>query len=242
MVSVVVLIAAAIASYAAASWPGFRPREIRVVGNTIVPTSEILARAEIERHSNIWLQNTGAAAQRILAIPYILNASVHRRPPASVTIVVSERTPFANVRNGSDEDVVDESLRVLQTGALAALPVLALDRQAALIPGETLRDPAAPALRDVLTALREHGVSALEVADRHGDVTATLPGGVTVLLGDEADAKNAVPLVQPILARFAALGRPVRVLDLRSPETPVATEGALPKVRARSVRRVPTDP
>jgi cell division protein FtsQ len=242
MVSIVLAIAAAIAGYVGASWPGFRPHEIRVVGNVVVPSSEILARAGIERRSNIWLQNTGAAAQRVSQIPYVLTASVHRRLPALVTIVVSERTPFANVRNGSGEAVVDQSLRVLQTGVLTGLPILSLPDETSLIPGETLQRPAARTLRDVLAAMRDRGLDAIELQDRQGDVAATLAGGVVVLFGDEDAAKDAVPLVQPILARFAALGRSVRTLDLRSPQTPVATEGALPKERARSVRLKPTDP
>jgi cell division protein FtsQ len=242
MVSIVVAIAVAAAGYAAAGWPGFRPHEIRVIGNVVVPSSEILARAEIDPRSNIWLQNTGAAARRIAEIPYVLKASVHRRLPAVVTIFVSERTPFANVRAAGGSGVVDETLRVLQTGALTGLPTIRLADDAALIPGTVLQETSTRAMRDVLAAMHDRGLNATEVEDVDGDVRARLAGGVIVLLGDQEQAKDSVALVQPILARFAALGRPVRILDLRSPQTPVATEGASPKVRVRRVRRLPTDP
>lgn len=242
MLGIVVAIAAVAAGYAAASWPGFRPREVRVIGNVVVPSSEILARAGIDRRSNIWLQNTGAAARRIAAIPYILRASVHRRLPATVTIVVSERTPFANVRSAQSEAVVDKSLRVLQTGSLTGLPTINIGGATPLTPGGTLEQSAVLAMRDVLMTMHDRGLNAIAVQDVDGDVSATLAEGVVVLFGDEDQAKGSAALVQPILARFTALGRRVRILDLRSPETPVATEGALPKVKARPLRRLPTDP
>lgn len=225
-VGLAALALAIVSAYAAATWPAFRPRYVRVVGNHVVGTREIVARARIDPRTNLWFQNPHAIALRVESIPFVLTARVHRRLPAIVTIDVSERTPFANVRIGSELAVVDSSLRVLELGDGPALPTLDLDSSAAVRPGATLSDSGARALRDVLFALRANGERATELRSNDGEVSTTLSGGVRVLLGDEDSASNAVPLIAPILAHFALVGRSVRVLDLRAPATPVVTESA----------------
>ncbi|HEY9085923.1 MAG TPA: FtsQ-type POTRA domain-containing protein, partial [Candidatus Tyrphobacter sp.] len=181
----------------------------------------------IDPRRNVWLQNTGAMASRIEEIPYVLTAHVHRQPPGDVTIAIVERRPFALVRSGDEMALIDASLRVLDVGgdANGAMPLLVLEPGIDLAPGRTLRQSSARALLAVTLSLRAHGVAADEVDDEGGDVRVRLPGGARVLLGDETSATKAVPLVEPILTRFALLGREVRVLDLRSPTTPVVTEG-----------------
>ncbi len=229
VVAVAALVLAGAVGYLVVAWPGFRPRHVRVIGNRIVPTAEILARAGVDPHRNVWLQNTGAMARRIESIPYVLTARVHRRPPATVIIDVTERKPFANLRALRDVALVDASLRVLQLGEGSSLPTLAYAGEIALVPGRTVDAESIRTLREILLALRAHDVDATEVSLTAGEVTAILPGGVRVLLGDEIAAPSATALVEPILTRFALLGRPVRVLDLRSPTTPVVTESDAPR-------------
>jgi cell division septal protein FtsQ len=223
MVAAVGLLVVTSLGYVAARWPGFRLHRLTVVGNAVVPTSEIVADARINRDANIWFQNTGAMARRIAAIPYIENASVHRFPPGSITIVVTERRPFANVRSGARSAVIDRSLRVLELGASKALPTFVVEAGLALVPGSTLEASGTARLRDAYLALAAQGIDATSLYEKSGDTSALLTGGVHVLLGDESDLGKAVPLVEPILARFTLLGRRVRVLDLRAPETPVVT-------------------
>lgn len=226
MLFLTALVAATLAGYFGASWPGFRPKHVRVVGNAVVPTHEILLRARIDPHRNIWLQNTAAMARRIESIPYVLRARLYRRPPAAVTIVVTERRPFALVRSGDAVALVDSSLRVLERDPVAgdSLPLLMLESRIDFVPGKYLRESSARALRDATLALRAHGVAASELRDQDGDVSARVGGGVRILLGDEANVGKAAPLVEPILTRLALLGRSAQTLDLRSPTTPVVTE------------------
>jgi hypothetical protein len=80
-------------------------------------------------------------------------------------------------------------------------------------------------MRGDLASLHAHDVSVQELDDDAGDVSVVLSSGVRVRLGDESNARTAIPLIEPILTRFALLGRFVKELDLRSPSTPVVTEG-----------------
>lgn len=239
-VGTALLAVAVAAGYYASSWPGFDAKHVRVVGNAVVPAREIVAAAEIDPRSNIWLQNAGAMARRVERIPYIFSASVHRRPPAQVTIAVRERHPFAVVSSDGESALVDPQLRVLVQGEAPQLPVLVLRSGVELVPGRFLNaGSGAAALRGVLLALRAHDVEPNELTDTNGDVSAILPGDIQILLGDESTAARATPLIEPILTRFALLGRYVRTLDLRSPTTPVVTERKLSTVsEPRSVRPV----
>ncbi|MGZ3530431.1 MAG: cell division protein FtsQ/DivIB [Vulcanimicrobiaceae bacterium] len=220
---VLLLVVAGAGGYYAASWPGFYPRHVRVVGNTVVSSSEILSRAAIAQSQNVWLQNAGAAAGRIEAIPYIATARVHRMLPADVTIDVTERKPYAVVRSGEERALVDRSLRVLSTGEVqGALPIFALRNRAQLQPGAFLKDSVLQHLRDDYDALLAGHVIVTRLAyDRFDDLDAATHDGVSILFGDDTDLEKKIPLVDPILSQVARRGRAIRAIDLRAPATPV---------------------
>ncbi len=237
------LLAAVIAGYFAITWPGFALKHLRVTGNRIVSTSEIVERAQVKRNANVWLQNTGAIARRVAAIPYILSVRVTRVPPADIVITVRERHPLAVLRSGGKSALVDRALRVLQAEPFepTSLPVFVLKPAVALRPGEFLTQQRIVAMRTALLSLRVHGVAATEIENDGGDVSAKLGNGVHLLLGDEANVTAATPLVEPILTRFALLGRFAATIDLRSPSTPVVTERRNP-VRSRAKAKTSAQP
>lgn len=207
----------------AATWPGFDPQTIEVVGNRVVSRSNILARASIASNVNMWLQNTGAIAARVERIPYIARATVHRLPPTTMTIAVSERVPFALVRSGRSAAVVDRHLRVLSVEEKdPALPVFTLARTVALVPGAFLGEPSALALRDDYAAMVSADIRPNQLAfDRFGGLVARLPGGVRILLGDDGTLDKKLPLIEPILTQVVRKQRSVQAIDLRAPNTPV---------------------
>jgi cell division septal protein FtsQ len=207
----------------AATWPGFDPQRVAVRGNHRVATAEILARAAVAPRESIWLQNTRAMERRIAAIPYVAAATVHRMPPASVTIVVSERSPFAELRSGDSGAIVDRSLRVLTLGAPAStLPVLAIKPGLDLEPGAFVHSRDAGTLRAAYDAMSAHQIVPTELAfDRFGGIVATLPDGPRLLLGSERDLDKKLTLARAILSQVVTHRRPVAAIDLRAPATPV---------------------
>jgi cell division protein FtsQ len=212
------------AAYFAATWPGFDPSVISVSGNDrMVPSQQIVAAAAISRDRNMWLQNTRAAAARIEAIPLIDTAWVHRRPPATVAIVVTQRLPVAIVASAGRRYFVDAALRVLYAApseSPAPFPVLAPYTRVALVPGAFLKDEQSTDLIADLQLLQAaHVRASLLSIDKYGDLTATLRNGVAVLLGDD-DLEKKIALIDPILAQLAS-GRPLRAIDLRALDAPV---------------------
>ncbi len=207
------------------TWPGFSPRYVVVSGNRAVPTGEIVRAAAVAPHVNMWMQNSGAIARRVEAIPYVGSASVARIPPATVAIAVVERTPFAVLHSGAQAAVVDRALRVLapaQAADGARLPSLFVKAGLSLDPGSFVTDPAAVELRDdYLAMVAAHVIPVAMGLDKYGGVVATVAGGVRVLLGEDEDMDRKLALVDPILAQVARGGRRIASIDLRAPNTPV---------------------
>lgn len=219
-IAIVVLLLSAGAGFAL-TWSGFNPTHVRVSGNHVVSTAEILARARVSRSVNMWLQNTGAMRRRVEAIPYVLSARVVRLPPTTIAIAVRERRPFAAVVSGDQTALADADLRVLGFGDDAALPRFVLPAGVALEPGNFLGGPA-QRLRVDYDAMIAARVVPLQLQyDRFGGLVATVRGGVRLLFGDEADLSRKLVLVDPILAQVVRKQRRVAAVDLRAPKTPV---------------------
>lgn len=220
IVLVLLVVAAAFGGYFLAAWPGFQPKRVAVAGNHRVPAHVIALRAAIDRRANLWLQNIGAAAQRVATIPDIGTVTIERALPANVTIVVNERVPYARVRGKYTAVTVDHALRVLQSDpAESALPTFITDVR---LPdaGRFIRDERVSALRSDYDRLSAAHVAIASVRyDRFGDLIATTARGVQLLLGDDQDLTRKIALIGPILSQTG--GRPIAAIDLRAPATPV---------------------
>jgi cell division protein FtsQ len=218
---VVVLIAGALAF--AALYPGFDPKNVSVSGNHRVSRQEILARAGVAPHTTIWLQNTGAIAQRVAAIPYIDSARVRRTPPAAIRIVVTERTPFAVLRSDYDAAVADRSLRVLEPVTdESALPVFDVGPATALTPGSFVRSSTAVALRAAYETMSSRQMAPAELAlDPYGGLVVTMRGGLRLMLGGQSDLAQKLTLADAILSQIVTQRRRVAAIDLRAPSAPV---------------------
>jgi cell division protein FtsQ len=216
-------IAAGIGAYYGATWPGFYPQRISVAGTRVVSKSDVLARAAIAPHANLWLQNMHAAAARIAAIPYVKTAQIHRSLPASVRIVITERVPFAVLQYGAQRVLVDRDLRVLGAAdASQTVPVLTAKGIVPSADGTFVKDPEVQHLRDDALALSQAHVAVRSLHyDRFGDLVATTTGGIALLLGDDDDLQKKTPLIDPIVSQVVAAGKKLAAVDLRAPKTPV---------------------
>lgn len=204
-------------------WPGFAPHAITVTGNRRVSTAEILDRAAIPAHRSIWLDNTKAIAARIRTIPYIGTVRIGRLPPASVRIAVSERTPYAVLQSAGSAALVDRDLRVLAwDDGESELPTLVVSENLVLDPGSFVTARDAMALRDAEALLSSAGLSPASLsAGRYGELVATMPGGLRVLLGTPNDLAQKVRLVNAIRAQVVQGRRGVSAIDVRAPAAPV---------------------
>jgi cell division protein FtsQ len=208
--------------YALVTAPQFRITAIDThIEGRLIARADVLSRARIDDGENIWLIHAHAAAARIAAIPYVLDARVDRQLPATVAITVTQRTPVACL-GGAAPRTIDATLRVVQAGC-ARPDLIHIDAPPGppANPGATIDDPAlASLIRDTAT-LANAGLN-LRTAGRDpfGDLVVTDATGVRMLFGDDADLAAKAALVGPI--RKAAK-RPLRSIDVRAPATPVVS-------------------
>ncbi|GAC1392998.1 MAG: FtsQ-type POTRA domain-containing protein [Vulcanimicrobiaceae bacterium] len=216
------LAASAAGAYYALSWPGFRVKQIDVAGATVVSKAEILQRAAIDRRQNLWLENMKVVKNRIQTIPYIEEVSLRRGLPATLSIRVTERKPYAVLVSGTSRLLIDEHLRVLELQSVRRdLPSFHLPLQSARAGAFLHNEKLAVMARDYEILRKAHVEARSLAADRLGDVSAMLDPGITVKLGDDTDLEQKARLIDPILSQTQAEGRRIRTLDLRAPKTPV---------------------
>jgi cell division protein FtsQ len=224
---IVLALLAALAAWAAwtlATLPAFHLQSLTVDGVEYVERSQVVARAAIDPNLNVWLLDTRAAERRIEAIPYVLRARIHRTLPGHVRIEVVERAPEACVRFAGGASVtVDAPRRVLALGcADAPLRFYDLRARRPASPGEFLQDSELLRLQADERTLTGLGANYRNFEhDGFDGLRTTLPGGVTVLFGDEDDLAAKQRLVDPILERLGSRAEDVATLDLRAPNAPV---------------------
>ncbi len=207
-----------------ATLPAFRLHDLAVTGATRVSRAEIVARASIDPHANVWLLDRGAIERRIEAIPFVRTATVHREPLATVWIDVDERKPDACVRDAAGhESLVDDDLRVL-TRTCASDAEVTYDVRGVVDapPGTFLSDPELRALQADAHALAATGNRYRSFShDAYGELDAVMLSGIDVRFGDDDDLGRKERLIGPILAEIGPRLGNVRSLDVRAPSTPV---------------------
>jgi cell division protein FtsQ len=173
----------------------------------------------------------GAAARGVETLPWVQEASVHRRWPGEVRIRVVEREPVAvTAAEAGGAALVDRTGRVLDSVDVAppGLPVLA-GLPAAGPAGSTLGAEGVAAL-SVAVALpsdvraRIAGVVPAEGADGEVDLQLSPDGMVRLGPPDDLDRKFAA--IRAVLAQVDL--RNLAVLDVRRPDSPVLTRRDAP--------------
>jgi len=227
MLLVLGLALGAVSVVLALTWPGFRVRRIEVSGQRVVTRDDVRAAAAISPEANLWLLDARATARRIEAIPYVRDVSVRRVPPAELDIAITERSPYAILVDGTTRVLVDRDLRVLGEGnAALALPRMEVPHASIGAVGSFVDDATVVALRGDAETLAAAHLPARDLAlDAYGSLTATIAGGVRVLLGDDENLAKKISLIEPILAKFSRGARHVAIVDLRAPSAPVVTFG-----------------
>jgi cell division protein FtsQ len=213
---------AAYACYTVVTLPALRVRTIAVrIAAPPVTERAVLAAAQIDRTSNVWLLDTAKIARRIEALPYVDTATVYREPPANLAIDVSVREPAACVRSGARSATIDGTRRILEQGCARAQLVEIVVRATPLgPPGSIAAASELPALLADERALRAADIAVRTLAqDRFGQLWAVQNGGIRLLFGSDGDIEEKAKLVAPVLAA-AQPGRRVIAVDLRAPDTP----------------------
>ena len=218
----------ALAALGGAIWAAFWSplldvRTIQVAGAKQTDVAEVREVVGLGADDNLLLLSTGAVAADVEELPWVEDASVHRRLPGTVRIKIEERRPALVVTVAAGSWTVDAFGHVLEEGATSkTLPTLTGAVITRLEAGErveanqvtgglavwrSLPGPVKADVQSVIAAAPERIALALK------DGTIVRYGGV-----DRLAAKNKV--LTALLTRLEAEGRKATYLDISVPSTP----------------------
>ena len=221
--SVLALVVLVVAIWGAFWSPLLNVRRIQVTGAERTDPDEVRTATGLGSDENLLLLSTGEVASEVETLPWVKDAEVHRRLPATVRIKIQERTPVLVVTVAAGSWTIDASGHVLQEGATSKeLPTLTGAVLSRLEPGERV---AAQQVRSGLAVWRslprkvKPRVASVVAASRER-IALALDDGTIVRYGgaERLVAKNKV--LNALLARLAAEGRKATYLDVSVPSTP----------------------
>ncbi|MGZ4132381.1 MAG: cell division protein FtsQ/DivIB [Actinomycetota bacterium] len=213
--SVLGLVVAGLAAYAATYTPLFGAKQIRVTGEQRLTRAKVAALAGVHEGTNVLHLDTAAAVARLEASPWIASASVERDPPTTVRIQVVEREPVAVSPSG---DVIASDATVLPGVPSANLPQIegVLDQ----LSSSDLA-AAAAALGAMPPVVRDR-VSAVVVGADHS-MSVQLEGGIQVSYGTAGEEAAKGAALRAVLRWARTQHHVVASIDVSAPATPTAT-------------------
>ena len=187
---------------------GLTINEVFVIGRHETPREHLLEALGAERGSAILSLDIVAARERLLALPWIAEASVERLLPDMIVVRIAERKPLALWQTRGQFALISANGQVIQRGNLGRFSELLV------VVGDDAPNEA-EALVDILERqplLRNHVKAAIRVGGRRWNIR--LANGIDVRLPEENPADAWARLAAYERAHHV-LQRDIQVLDLR---------------------------
>lgn len=94
--------------------PLFNIKWIDIKGAEKVTSGEIKSAISYQQGSNIFKINLSKSEKKLLAVPYVKSASVHRKLPDGIRVKITERVPSAYIKFGGGFVLIDNEGRLLE--------------------------------------------------------------------------------------------------------------------------------
>ncbi len=193
---------------AVASNTGFAVSEVAVTGNDQTSEIDIVGALGLNGSTSLVQLSPSEARARIVALPWVENASVRKVYPATLEVKLSERKPFALWQQGETLNVIERDGAIIAPYTdtrFAGLPLFvgtgAAERASAFLAGMAK-------FPEIGNRVKGY----VRIADRRWDLH--LDNGITVRLPERNDFA-AVGLLARIEASDGLLERDIEVVDLR---------------------------
>lgn len=197
----------------------FAARTVEVVGNRQVSTAEVLSAAGVSKDVPLIRVQLDSIAERVEGLDAVASVTVERRWPDTVRLLVTERTPVAQVVVGDGVGVLgsDGSLYRSESDPVQGLPVLLGDWPTA---ARSITDPSievttntAFAVAKSLPAWLRRDANRIDAQDADR-IEITLDNGAQVQWGSIEFGQRKSEVLRLLLSRQAA------VFDVSVPDAP----------------------
>ena len=214
---------------------GFAIRQVEIDGAVHQPRLTIYREVLEGGSDSMLLADLDAMRERLVALPWVRDASIQRRWPDRLRIRIVERQPAALWQHRGRIRLIDAEGAVLPTPDLAAFAALPL------LVGEGARTQAPGLLRIVASQpdLAGEMEAAQWVGERRWDIR--MKSGETISLPEGPEAQAAFLRFADIHRQTPLLGRGFVRFDLRIPDKMVVRVGGEPgqPVKPRPVPQPP---
>lgn len=96
--------------------PGFNIKEIKVTGNSVLKTEEIIATSGIQKGVNIFDFDKGKAKENILSMAYVAETKIKRHFPSTVEISIVEEVGVAYIKSENGYVIITADGRCIDDG------------------------------------------------------------------------------------------------------------------------------
>ena len=210
-----------VAGVLVAGSPLFHLRRTEVTGTGRLSERQILRAAGLNSGTNVLFLSTTEVRDRLLADPWVANASVEKTLPSSVVVRIRERAPVAVIREVRGFALVaSDGTTLAETGENPRLPQIV-----GIAPAEPGRrsDVVAP-LAAVAGAMDEslRGEIRVIALDGDGMVELELRRGPRVRFGSPTDVEAKAGSLSGILRWADSSQTRLSEIDVRAPDAPAA--------------------
>lgn len=218
------LFVAVLALYAAFQSPLFQLQRIDVVGGERLTDREVLTWTGLSLGQNLFDLDTTAIEQALLDHPLVASASVSRRLPATLRVVVDERQPVAYLSAGGSVWAIDgEAIALFESPTVTLpLPLITLDDQVEPQPGAPVEHPRLHLALAFARGLSLKGLANLSEVHVTGEgIVAYTRDGISISLGSDGEMGEKARVLEGLLDQIQARRLAVAHIDLRHPKSPV---------------------
>lgn len=206
LIAVVAVVAVVAGSVAALRSPLLDVDQVVVLGEGRTNVATIVWASGVRRGSPMGGLKLAASSRRVASLPWVLRATVQRRWPGTVRIVVTERQPLAEIRrNRTSWFLVDRTGRLLAPVPAARSGLVQLSGTASGLVGTWLGAGWTDALRVTASLpddLRPQVASVRRVADPLGRGTGlVLRDGLVIELGTGESTRAKLSALETLLAQ-----------------------------------------
>ncbi len=200
---------------------GFGIGQVSVTGQRMTPDSDIFNALDLDETRSLVRFDSLAARARVERLPWVKTAAITRILPDGISVVVTERSPYAVWTRAGGDSLIDETGRVLgpiPAGARNDLPRVAGEGaalKASTILAEIRRYP----------ALAERLRAAVLVGERRWSLQLADGFEVKLPVGPEGPA---IDRLMALDSQSHILDRDLALVDLRSPSRLVLQRRAAP--------------
>ncbi|HET6714032.1 MAG TPA: FtsQ-type POTRA domain-containing protein [Actinomycetota bacterium] len=199
--------------------PIFGARVVKVEGEERLAPRQVMRLAGIERGTNVVHLDTSVAESRLEAEPWVLDATVARSLPSTITISVRERIPVLVLVAGETRQLV-----ATDGTALGRAPRDSAFPEVTAAPGSRLGrseiEAAGLVVRSMAPEMRAR-VDSITVTE-DGSVSLVVEGDVAVRYGIVDDTAAKSQALRAILRYAENEGRELISIDLSAPAAPTA--------------------